>query len=227
MRRFGVVLVLSVLAVVFSMGEAAEGGRRHRHKRDGWYGRYHKGHRHHHHRRYRHRRRIFHNAFWYSPTIIYRHDSHHHHARLHPNAYCSYSHGLDHEELLTLVGAVGGAAVGYQIGEGGGRALAMFLGTLIGVGVGSSVGRDLDEASRLRLAHTTQYALERQRSGTPTTWNDPDRHSCGVVVPKPAFQNEIGQYCREFQQTVVIDGRKESAYGTACRQPDGQWRLVN
>jgi len=34
-------------------------------------------------------------------------------------------------------------------------------------------------------------------------------------------------YCREFQTTVVIDGRPQSAHGTACRQPDGTWAVVN
>ena len=27
--------------------------------------------------------------------------------------------------------------------------------------------------------------------------------------------------CREFQTEIVIDGRREPAHGTACRQPDG------
>lgn len=36
-----------------------------------------------------------------------------------------------------------------------------------------------------------------------------------------------GRYCREFQQTVMIGGRSESAYGTACLQPDGAWEVVS
>jgi surface antigen len=36
-----------------------------------------------------------------------------------------------------------------------------------------------------------------------------------------------GAYCREFQQTVTIGGKTESAYGTACRQPDGTWKVVS
>jgi hypothetical protein len=29
---------------------------------------------------------------------------------------------------------------------------------------------------------------------------------------------------REYQTTVVIDGKEVEAYGTACLQPDGSWR---
>jgi hypothetical protein len=36
-----------------------------------------------------------------------------------------------------------------------------------------------------------------------------------------------GSYCREFQTTIVIDGRPENAFGTACLQPDGSWAVVN
>lgn len=31
--------------------------------------------------------------------------------------------------------------------------------------------------------------------------------------------------CREYSQTVTIDGRPQQVYGRACPQPDGSWRL--
>jgi hypothetical protein len=36
-----------------------------------------------------------------------------------------------------------------------------------------------------------------------------------------------GGPCREFQQQIVIEGRHQLAHGTACRQPDGSWRITN
>jgi len=32
--------------------------------------------------------------------------------------------------------------------------------------------------------------------------------------------------CREYQSTTQINGRPQQVYGTACRQPDGSWRVV-
>ncbi|MEE8203551.1 MAG: hypothetical protein V3R74_07315, partial [Alphaproteobacteria bacterium] len=32
--------------------------------------------------------------------------------------------------------------------------------------------------------------------------------------------------CREYQTTVNVGGQVEQAYGTACRQPDGSWQIV-
>lgn len=37
---------------------------------------------------------------------------------------------------------------------------------------------------------------------------------------KPADEPE----CREYQTTVMIDGKPQKAYGKACRQPDGTWK---
>jgi len=33
--------------------------------------------------------------------------------------------------------------------------------------------------------------------------------------------------CRDFRQTVEIDGQTEIMEGTACRQSNGTWKLVS
>jgi hypothetical protein len=42
-----------------------------------------------------------------------------------------------------------------------------------------------------------------------------------AVAPAPAAQN-----CREFQDTVTVDGTQQRAVGTTCQQPDGSWRIA-
>ena len=42
-----------------------------------------------------------------------------------------------------------------------------------------------------------------------------------------ALDKSAGGPCREFQESVIIDGKTQRAYGTACRQPDGTWKIVN
>jgi hypothetical protein len=34
-------------------------------------------------------------------------------------------------------------------------------------------------------------------------------------------------YCREYQNVAVVDGKPVKSYGTACRQPDGSWKIVS
>lgn len=48
-----------------------------------------------------------------------------------------------------------------------------------------------------------------------------------VVALRDGTDTATGAYCREFQQEVTIGGRLERSYGTACRQPDGAWKIVS
>jgi hypothetical protein len=72
-----------------------------------------------------------------------------------------------------------------------------------------------------------QSALENNRTNQASTWVNPDTGESGAVVPVRTFENAVGQPCREYQRTIVIGGRAERGYGTACRQPDGTWRVVS
>ena len=127
----------------------------------------------------------------------------------------------------TLLGGIGGAVAGAQFGQGTGRLAAVAAGTLLGALVGSEVGSSLDNADKAAMAQTTQTTLEVASSGTSSTWRNPDSGHSGTVTPTSTYQSSSGQYCREFVQTVNIGGRSEEAYGTACRQPDGAWQIVN
>lgn len=71
-----------------------------------------------------------------------------------------------------------------------------------------------------------QNALEYNRTNQASTWVNPDTGASGTVVPVRTYQSAVGQPCREYQQTIIIGGREERGYGTACRQPDGTWRTV-
>lgn len=50
--------------------------------------------------------------------------------------------------------------------------------------------------------------------------------SSGYVVTTKEGISSSGLQCREFQQTITVGGEAEEAYGTACLQPDGAWKIV-
>lgn len=123
-----------------------------------------------------------------------------------------------------LIGAGLGGLAGSQIGRGSGSVAATAVGVILGGLVGSSVGSSLDRADQLAMQQSTQQALERGSSGQPVEWRNPDSGHYGQIVPARAYQDN-GTYCREYQQTVVIGGQTQQAYGHACRQPDGTWQI--
>jgi surface antigen len=58
----------------------------------------------------------------------------------------------------------------------------------------------------------------------PIAWDDGG--ASGSVTAIRNGHTSDGRACREFQQKVVVAGKTENAYGTACREPDGSWKIV-
>ena len=127
----------------------------------------------------------------------------------------------------TVIGAVAGGLLGSTIGKGSGKVIAVGVGAVLGGIIGSEVGKSLDRADRAHMHRTTQQSLETQNTGQSSTWRNPDSQHSGTVTPTRTYQRDDGRPCREFQQTVTIDGRTERAYGRACRQSDGSWKIVS
>jgi surface antigen len=127
----------------------------------------------------------------------------------------------------TAVGAAGGAAAGGLIGAAaGGGAEGIVAGVLLGGLLGGAIGNALDQRDREYAARNYYQGLETYRVGETSTWQNPDSGHSGTITPTNTYQTPQGQYCREYQQTVTVGGQTEQAYGTACRQPDGSWKVV-
>lgn len=85
----------------------------------------------------------------------------------------------------------------------------------------------IGQGDEFYTASARQFALEATKVGEVTSWHTPTSGNRGSVTPTRTYQTAAGQYCREFQQTVTVGGRTESAYGAACRQPDGTWQILS
>lgn len=124
----------------------------------------------------------------------------------------------------TLIGAGLGGLVGSQIGSGSGQLAAVAVGTLAGAFLGSEIGKSLDRQDR-EYAYRAQYSAVQY--GRPYNWHNPQSGNYGHVQPGPLYTAPYGQQCREYTHTVYIGGEPKQAYGTACLQPDGSWRITN
>ena len=128
----------------------------------------------------------------------------------------------------TTIGAVGGGTLGGLIAAAaGGNPAAIAASVVGGILVGGLIGNLLDERDKRLAAAAEQKALEMAPTGMPVTWKNPDNGHSGTVVVTQTYQTATATYCREYQTTVKIEGKSQKAYGTACRQPDGSWKIVN
>jgi len=69
------------------------------------------------------------------------------------------------------------------------------------------------------IQDSAQNSMEYAKTNQTTVWQNPDTGSTGDITPVLTYQNDQGEYCREYQQTVTIGGEQQQVYGTACRMP--------
>ncbi len=129
---------------------------------------------------------------------------------------------VSHENIGLVAGGVAGGALGSTIGRGNGRILATGVGAVVGGLVGKSIGQYMDRQDRDRM----NRALETTRTGHNYRWRNPDTGYAYDVEPTRTY-SQAGQPCRKFKTTATIHGKREHVYGTACRSPNGQWRIVS
>lgn len=150
----------------------------------------------------------------------------------------------------TVLGGVVGGVVGSQFGGGTGKLVATGVGTLLGGWLGNEIGASLDKADELALQSTAQTALEKKGVGEAVVWTNPETGTRvetvvvnengtppaaakGKPAQKPASrakradQASAEPFCREYQQKVTVGGKAQEAFGKACLQPDGSWKVAN
>lgn len=138
----------------------------------------------------------------------------------------SMQNGGTKQTVGTGAGAVLGGVLGSKIGKGNGQLWATGAGALLGALLGSEIGKSLDKADLAYAKGATQQA-HAAPIGETISWNNPESGNHGTVTPKRDGYSSTGRYCREYQQTVFVGGKEETAYGQACQQPDGSWEIVN
>lgn len=124
----------------------------------------------------------------------------------------------NYNPLPTVIGGVAGGAIGSGIGRGSGRTAAIISGALIG----GMVGNYYTSYDR----NCTYQTFEATPVGQPVYWQAPQGNYDYTVTPTRDY-NTNGRYCREYQAVGTVGGHREETYGTACRQPDGSWQVVN
>ncbi|HMU91211.1 MAG: glycine zipper 2TM domain-containing protein [Pseudomonadales bacterium] len=122
------------------------------------------------------------------------------------------------QQAGTVIGGVLGGVLGSQVGGGDGRTAAIIAGSLAGAMIGGAVGKSMDDTDRLR---TTQ-ALENSRTGSASSWRNPDSGNSYRVTPTRTYESSGGP-CRDYVMEAQINGRPEQVHGTACRDANGTW----
>ncbi len=127
------------------------------------------------------------------------------------------------QDVGTVSGGVVGGLLGSQFGGGSGKLLAVGAGALAGALIGGALGKNMDDVDRMKM----NRALESNSVGQPAYWQNQKTGASYTVVPTKNVTVHGNQYCREYRSVADVAGKQQQVYGTACRQPDGSWKVVS
>ncbi|GAA4522074.1 hypothetical protein GCM10023174_01680 [Chelativorans composti] len=92
-------------------------------------------------------------------------------------------------------------------------------------GLVSQANVRLSRADLASALAAEQRALEAAPAGQPVEWQGSGGSSGTVIAAQPY---RVGsQDCRPYSHVVRAGGPAQSLRGTACRNPDGTWSLLN
>ena len=130
------------------------------------------------------------------------------------------------QDTGTAAGALLGGGLAYGLGQNSSnKEIWTVLGIGLGAMLGNQIGQQLDERDRLMMGQSFQTALERAPDNQSSSWRNPNTGNSGYTMPTRTVVASNGTPCREFTQNVMIGGRSQQAYGTACRMADGSWKI--
>lgn len=91
--------------------------------------------------------------------------------------------------------------------------------------IGAKLGATLDRKD-LKAGLEAEYkALEYGGGGEIVTWAGPGGKASGKVVAAQPYR--VGsQDCRQYSHELTLSGAVSNARGTACRNGDGTWTLL-
>ena len=80
----------------------------------------------------------------------------------------------------------------------------------------------MDEADQACAAQALEYAKLEQS----VVWDDPERGASYTSTPTQVVRSSRGNECRKYLLQSAVGGRVQKHSGTACRQDNGAWTLV-
>ena len=86
-------------------------------------------------------------------------------------------------------------------------------------------GLEAEDARRAKAALAT--ALDPQGSGERVDWDNPQSGAKGVFTPVGQAYPSDGRVCRAFLAEVVTNHNEERLQGTACRDKNAEWTLLD
>jgi surface antigen len=124
---------------------------------------------------------------------------------------------------LVSAAAGGFTAARFASGHGKSRLAATAIGALIGAVVGHRIDGGIARAEEICFSESFEHLPDHET----VAWMDPALGAHYSVSLTKTMRAVDGRYCREYTARATLNGQAAGTYGTACRQADGRWELIN
>ncbi len=126
-----------------------------------------------------------------------------------------------------IIGGLLGAGLGSTVARGPARGGGTAIGAILGGALGASVGGQLNCDDRNYVYNTYYDGFERDVPRREYRWRNARSGNYGTFYVGDYYQGPRGYRCATYTQTIWVRGRPVPANGHACRQPDGNWVIVD
>ena len=123
----------------------------------------------------------------------------------------------------TMTGAALGGLLGGALTGGDDKWAGALAGALVGGAIGNQIGKRMDAQDKKNM----ESAITTTPVGSQAQWTNQQTDITYKVTPTKQYKTASNQYCREYTTSVKVDGQWQNAYGKACRQSDGSWKMVS
>lgn len=131
--------------------------------------------------------------------------------------------------LLILPGCVsagGSAPVDTAFAPSNSRSAGDPVAGMVRGGLVMASNAELTRQEQLIAINAEYHALETASAGDPIEWSDEKTGNSGTVTAAQPYR--VGsQDCRPYSHVIRVEGPAQSVRGTACRNPDGSWTVLN
>jgi surface antigen len=127
----------------------------------------------------------------------------------------------------TQTGAAGGAAFGGIVSALADANPAWIAASIILGGVaGGAIGNELGKSDAEQHADMNLRALDTLGMGQSERWSDSRTGNSGSTRVTKVTEEQDGNICKSYVETVRTGTRTVTEDGTACKAPGGMWRVV-
>ena len=138
---------------------------------------------------------------------------------------CGGTSSRNDEMTGAIIGGILGGVIGNQAFKGE-RDIGTIAGVILGGVAGSQLARSGDRCDQYYASNAYYDAFEHSDPYDRVEWRNPRSGNYGYVEPTEYYRDRRGNQCRNYEQEIYVDGRRQIAEGVACRNRVGTWRVV-